>query len=120
MSYHLHPPTDRAYWDAIKLKALSLQSDGCSGVPDFYQEVCYEHDVHYRTHRFLDGRPITKEVADLLLNVGIKDRSLFGAWSPMAWWRWKAVRWWGGPAWHAADTTSPLIATLRKIARKDP
>ena len=41
---------DKDYWRNIGLTAEMLESDGCSGVPDWFIWSCLEHDVHYRTH----------------------------------------------------------------------
>lgn len=92
-------PSDSAYWRAIRRRAQELGSDGCTAVPDFYRDVCLEHDVHYRTHARLDGSPIRRAEADRLLRLGIQARSPFGRASPMSWWRWAAVRAFGRRAW---------------------
>ena len=80
------------YWRQVRKFAADLESDGCSGVPDFYLECCLEHDIHYRTHQRLDGTPITKDEADAMLRSCIQRRSLAGALSPMATWRWLALK----------------------------
>ena len=55
-------------------------------------QACYEHDCHYRTHKTIFGSPITKAQADYILKRRIQQRSLFGNYSPMAYWRWWALR----------------------------
>lgn len=93
---------DEEYWEAIRIRAEELESDGCSGVPDFYVDCCLRHDIHYRTHARLDGTPITQEEADNLLWDCITKRSIFGKASPMAWWRWWALsKLFGKKAWEA-------------------
>ena len=77
-----------------------IQSDGCTGVPDFYRDECVIHDFHYRTHRHLDGTPISKLRADHVLKRGIQRKSLFGRLSPMAQWRYLGVRKLAGRAWE--------------------
>jgi hypothetical protein len=93
------------YWDRVRAEATRLGSDGCSGVPDFFRDACLEHDIHYRTHRNLDGREITKREADRLFRQRMQDMSVFGAYSPMSWWRWLAVTLAGGSSWRAGTTT---------------
>lgn len=90
------------YWARVRQRAAELGSDGCSGVLDVYLDACLEHDIHYRTHRRLDGSPITRKEADALFRQRMQERSLFGAFSPMAWWRWLGVRAFGASAWSGA------------------
>ena len=68
-----------------------IKSDGCTGVPDFFLNGCKLHDFWYRTHRNLDGSPITEQQADKGLAQYIWRHSLFGRFSPMAWWRYQAL-----------------------------
>ena len=75
------------------------RSDGCSGVPDFHRNGCVIHDFWYRTHRNLDGTPISKRQADAGLRAYIMSRSWFGIASPMAWWRYAGVRLLADRAW---------------------
>lgn len=77
-----------------------INSDGCTGVPDFYRRGCVIHDFYYRTHRNLDGTPITKRQADRVLRLYIQSKSLFGIFSPMAWWRYWGVRKLAVRAWR--------------------
>ncbi len=91
--------TTAKYWRKVRAKAKELKSDGCSGVPDFYKDCCLEHDVHYRTHKTIDGIDIDRKTADGTLKKCIQSRSLFGRWSPMAQWRYLAIRRWGKKAW---------------------
>jgi hypothetical protein len=80
------------YKQRVLREAARIHSDGCSGVPDFYWTVCLEHDVHYATHEdFFTGESITQEDADRYLKWGIQFHSVFGRWSPMAWWRYWAL-----------------------------
>lgn len=85
-------------YDIAKI-SLFVASDGCSGVPDFYLDCCIIHDWFYRTHRDLDGTPITRAEADRRLKKCIQSESMFGAFSPMAWWRYHAVKRFGKKAW---------------------
>jgi hypothetical protein len=76
----------------VRVEARLINSDGCSFVPDFYLIVCQEHDIHYAWHEdFYTGDDISKEDADRYLKWGIQFHSFFGRWSPMAWWRYRAL-----------------------------
>ena len=99
---------DKEYWKRVAHKAIDLDSDGCTGVPDFYITGCYEHDVHYRTHKTLDGKPITRAESDRQLRQYIQSKSKFGRFSPMAWWRWVGVRLLAKSAWEKDGEGSPL------------
>ena len=94
------PPVEDTYWLQIRVRASKLKSDGCSGVPDFYLDGCLEHDIHYRTHKWLDDEPIFKSEADERFRRVIQARSPFGRISPMSWWRWFAVKTFGRKAWE--------------------
>ena len=74
------------YWWIIKKVAQDLGSDGCTGVPEFHQECCLEHDVHWRTGLTVLGQPITDRQANRRFRQCIQSRSRFGRFSPMAWW----------------------------------
>lgn len=77
-----------------------VDSDGCTGVPDFYHWGCVLHDWCYRTHIDFAGSDITKDQADLLLRDYIRSKSLFGRFSPMAWWRWRGVKYLAERPWE--------------------
>jgi hypothetical protein len=79
-----------------------IHSDGCSAVPDFYRDCCVVHDWFYRTHRNFYGTRITRQEADRALMECIESKSPFGRWSPMAHWRYWAVRRFGRKAWDSA------------------
>ena len=95
---HVPPPRD-AYWVLVREASYDLDSDGCTGIPDFYLDACLEHDVHYRTHRWIDGTPIVRAEADARFRQVMQSRSMLGTASPMAWWRWLGVRLMGRWAW---------------------
>ncbi|HYE89541.1 MAG TPA: hypothetical protein VEA38_00920 [Terriglobales bacterium] len=99
------------YWARVRQRAAELGSDGCSVVADFYLDACLEHDIHYRTHRRLDGTPITKAEADALFRQRIQERSCLGRFSPMSWWRWAAVALFGGSAWGEATPVPALVTS---------
>lgn len=98
------PPKDDTYWLHIREKARRLNADGCTGVPDFYLDACLEHDIHYRTHQWLDEEPIFKSEADARFRQVIQSRSIFGLFSPMALWRWVGVMVFGKKAWSRSVT----------------
>ncbi len=78
---------------------LYIDSDGCTGVPDFYKEECIKHDFYYRTHHNFAGKLISREEADKLFLLGIQAKSKFKKYSPMAFWRYIGVRLFGKSAW---------------------
>ena len=88
----------------VRTRAAELRSDGCSGpaLDAFHRDACLEHDVHYRTGQTLDGQPISRPEADALFRRRMQAASIFGPLSPMAWWRWTAVRLFGRCSWRGA------------------
>ncbi len=97
------PDFTDTYWLHIRERARRLNADGCTGVPDFFLDACLEHDVHYRTHAWVDGTPIFKSEADARLRDVIQSRSAFGVLSPMSYWRWLGVKLLGHRAWNKRD-----------------
>ena len=89
-----------AYADLIKIKAAWVDADGCTGVPEFYHNGCLEHDIAYRTHRDPLGYKITQRTADTRFRWYIQHHSPFGIFSPMSWWRWLGVKFFGQRAWN--------------------
>mgnify|MGYP001333882545 FL=1 len=93
------------YWewlteaDFIKIGEF-VASDGCSGVPDFYLNGCIIHDFYYRTHRNLDGSPITKKEADLVLREYDHQHSVLSHASIIGNLWYLGVRWFGRKAWE--------------------
>lgn len=87
--------------------AIFINSDGCTDVPDFYLNGCIQHDWWFRTHRNFDGSPITEEEANQGLRDYVWHHSLFGHFSPLAWWRYYALEVFGKKAW---DEMPPLIS----------
>ena len=80
---------DVAYTDRVRRKAHALDSDGCTGVVDWYVVGCWDHDVAYATHADVDGVPITFELANLRLRWSIQHWSF--DWNPQAWVRYAVV-----------------------------
>jgi hypothetical protein len=99
------PPENDPYWSRVRQKAAELDADGCTGVPDFFLDACLEHDIHYRTHAWLDGTPIFKSEADERFRHVMQSRSFAGVLSPMSWWRWVGVWAFGRNAWHKKGDT---------------
>lgn len=93
-------PADQDFWGAVRAIAEQLGSDGCTGIPDFYVGPCFRHDIHYRTHADLAGRPLSRHDADRRFRLGIQAHSPFGVLSPMSYWRWAGVRLFGRRAWN--------------------
>lgn len=104
------------YRHAVQAAAVAVDSDHCTGVPDWYRDACDEHDVHYRTHARLDGRPIRRARADWLLGRRIRVLAREGlSWEPwswqhvigyvgVSWWRYAVVRLVGRAAWAKGGT----------------
>lgn len=95
-------------WSRVREMARTLGSDGCSG-PTFelYRDCCLQHDIAYRTGRDEDGAPITRREADARFRQCMQARSALGRWSPVAWWRWLAVRAVGWAYWQQTDKETP-------------
>ena len=93
MSYNLAiiPPAKDCYWDLVRFAAEQLQSDGCTGVPEFYHDACIEHDIHWRLGETLWGDVITTAAANARFRRVIQSRSSLGRFSPVSWWRWVGV-----------------------------
>lgn len=87
------------YWRRIRDWAVAAGSDGCTKVADFYVDCCFEHDLHYILGRTLTGESLSKTDADRLFRLCIQERSPFGVFSPMSWWRWLGVRLFGRGKW---------------------
>lgn len=93
------------YWERVLALGKRLNSDGCTGVPEFWHNACVEHDVHYRTGKWAVAQAsITREVADYVFRKRIQQGSWFGVASPMSWVRWAAVRVFGEKAWQGGKS----------------
>ena len=88
---HNVPPRESGYWEKVRIEALRLKSDGCTFVSDIFLEACYEHDIHWRTGKTLEGLAITVAQANTRFRLVIQHRSRFGRYSPIAWIRWTGV-----------------------------
>lgn len=87
--------------DHIRLAYWYTRSDGCTGVLDLFRAACIIHDFHYRTHHDLCGRIISRAEADRRFRMRIQRLSRLGVGSPIAWWRWAAVRCLGNRFWES-------------------
>jgi hypothetical protein len=105
------------YWNFIRSESELIGSDGCSCVSGVNVDCCREHDLayklardprdaykHFRIGRHVDSweaaLPIDRYTADKRFRQCHMNRSAFGKWSPMAWWRWAGVRLFGGRIWN--------------------
>jgi len=79
------------YWDTVRRLAKEVKSDGCSKVLDLWVDCCYEHDIHWRTGKTYDGKPISVREANKRFRKCMQEKSKFGVYSPVSWWRWAAV-----------------------------
>lgn len=87
---------DSNYWKLVEAKAKELGSDGCSGVSEWNQECCYEHDIAYKTGANVYGvKQTRKETDDAFYECNKKRRVS----TPRAFIRWLGVRIFGGGAW---------------------
>lgn len=114
------------YWDAVREWAKVLNSDGCSGPTlPVYVDACYEHDIHYRTHRTLvpaepgykgevhhgyrlSDYQIDRKFADDRIRDRMREMSPLDGCSPMAEWRWLALRAFGASHWSDDDKGTPI------------
>lgn len=83
------------YAEWVEDEAAKIGSDGTTLGSGLYVWCSKEHDVlyYYGAHR--DGTPCGKECADLRFRACIQRHSPIGWWSPVAWYRWLAVMWFG-------------------------
>ena len=81
---------DNDYWALIEQWAHEY-SDGCTGVPDFYVEACWEHDYHFRYGVTLFGDVITFNEANDRFRQAIQMRSRLRWFSPLSWTRYLGV-----------------------------
>lgn len=108
-------PNSADYWSRIRTRAVEIESDGCTGVPDFYLDACLEHDVHYHDGRRIDGVPITQAWADRRFRQRIQSRSMLGVLHPMSWWRWAGVRIFGRRAWTQHRERERIIRAILRL-----
>ena len=103
MSDHKH-----LYWEWVESEAAIIETDGCSKVSGGYRKCCLAHDLSYyyakdpiNAYRvYLQGvadywrqaDPIDQQEADSDLRRCMQSQSKFGWWSPMAGWRWLALK----------------------------
>lgn len=88
---------DRVYWSYIKAWAKH-NSDGCTNALEFYVRACWEHDYHCVHHKTWGGEHLSSAQAAARFRQVLQWESKFGRLSPVAWWRWAAVRKFG-PQW---------------------
>ena len=91
-----------SYEDQLRELAKSIGSDGCTAALQVHQVCCWEHDWCYVTGMTPRGRLISKVEADARFRECLQARSPFRGYSPLAWWRWVAVTWFGRGVWPPA------------------
>lgn len=103
------------YWEFIRSEAALVKTDGCSAVTGARVDCCFEHDLAYffakdphsayrqwRENNYYfweDADPIDRDEADARFRQCLRNRSVMGRWSFMAWWRWAGVRLGAQGAW---------------------
>ena len=94
----IDPKTHKKYFEWLSEWAAE-HSDGCTGVPDFRQACCWQHDYCYQlgldpraTFYEQQARPISRREADALFRDCCQAQSPFHRFSPLSWWRWAGVR----------------------------
>lgn len=86
-----------SHQDLDRIKEYT-KSDGCTAALQIHTRCCLIHDWYYRTHIDFDGVPITRSDADKIFRLCMERKSKWWQ-SPLPWWRWAAVRVFGGSAW---------------------
>jgi hypothetical protein len=113
------PCPTHSYSGWVKSEALWIDADGCSGPAAGFRVICcLEHDLAYYYGRdpraayrgWRDGvsfalvwavaPPIDREEVDRRFRTCLQNEAATGKYSPMAWWRWAAVRIGGSRAWN--------------------
>lgn len=93
-----------SYRDELEAWAKSVGSDGCSWpATQVHQVCCWGHDYAYFSGKTPRGVPVTKAEADQLFRDCLQRHSSFRWLSPMSWWRWLAVSWFGQGVWTETD-----------------
>ena len=85
----------RDYWNRVRDTAAELGCDGCTMASGAFLDCCLQHDVEYRLGTTIDGEPITFDEADTRFRNCMFMRSKLGYFSPVAWYRYAAVKWFG-------------------------
>lgn len=94
------------YWERVRDRARELNSDGCSRCLDIFIWTCWEHDIHYHTHKKVNGEDIDRATADYIFMRRIQQVKLSPidpfTWAkfPISWIRYSALRIFGGIAWQ--------------------
>ena len=85
-------PEQQITSDYIRTLNQAIESDGCTGVKDYYKDCCIIHDLGYRWHIDPWGRKVTRAEVDEAFRLCIQSRSKLGRFSPISWARWSVVR----------------------------
>jgi hypothetical protein len=102
------------YREWVEDEAARLGSDGCTMALGLKVFCCKEHDVLWRTRKHRDGTPCSEDEANARFRSCLMRSSRFGWFSPMAWWRWCAVKFGGQhPTPPAEGRLAPPDASAR-------
>lgn len=99
------PACDHDYWTRVRDVGDRIGADGCTMATGIRRDCCVEHDIAYRLGRTVDGQSLTKQEADKRFLACMQRRAWLGWWSPVAWVRYAAVKWFGGSAWRNGEAT---------------
>lgn len=103
---------DDEYWSAVERRALELNTDGCSGLLQWFRRFCWEHDIHYRTHKTLDGKKIGKWRSDWkFLWRHLRDSPEAAGIGSL---RWIGLTFGGWVAWYKSHRGSPIAERCRE------
>ncbi len=98
-------------WPEIRRQAAALNSDGCSGPTlPIYVDCCLLHDIAYQTHCDEHGNPTTRLEQDVRFRECMQWFSPLGEASPVASWRYAAVRLLGWYYWMQRKPATPIKA----------
>lgn len=101
MPVTFHDSHDAAYWERVKKWAKAAKADGCTHVPDFHIECCWQHDRGYQVGSNVDGEVYAgRDEIDAEFRKCMQNRSPLGVLSPMSWWRFWGVRAFGWMPWR--------------------
>jgi hypothetical protein len=104
-----------SYHDELQALAIAIGSDGCTHASDLAVECCWEHDWSYVTGMTPRGVAVTKAQADERFRDCLQAHSTCRWLSPLAWWRWLAVREFGRGIWARRPPTTETLSGLLRV-----